>query len=282
MRIELPETYKGFTLITENIQMITNGRNTSYVFPVKLNSARAITFQNLTIVESANGISAFVTSYTPTREWIKNWRDGKPRKFDGDIAVTPLYLENGSMPTVLSLNTSLKNKKLNSLAPVTKTSLAAPGCTEYTFYYAVAYQCGSGNHWPGDPNCTLTGAGAAGYANLSSTTTICTGEGGGGGTTPTPDPDYNPCPEAPSPIDFRGVRGERLAVAEGTTPCDLQPLPPAPILMPPPPDIPIVDMEKFLKCFDKVSLQILPFMQKKPLHHHQGMHLLKLHKAITL
>ncbi|MFC4212620.1 hypothetical protein ACFOWA_15575 [Pedobacter lithocola] len=192
-------------------------------------------FQNLTIVESPQGTSAFVTSYTPTIKWINNWKAGKQTKFDGEVVVTPIDLGNGyvPIPATQQLSSLLKNQKSGSLTPLDKSSLAAPGCTEYTFIYSEAYKCGSGNHWPGDANCTLTGEGAAGYANISSTMTICTGEGSGGGggtTTPTPDPNYNPCPGTPPTIEFRGLRGERLAVAAGTTPCDLQPLPPASVI----------------------------------------------------
>ena len=233
MGIELAETYKGFTLITDSIKMIKNGEIISYIFPVKLSSPHAVSFKNLTIVESTGGTSAFVTTYTPTIAWIKDWREGHSGKFDGSIVVTPLDLGNGGNSVIPNVSSTVKNKILSSLSPNTKISLAAPGCTEYTFVYQEPYKCGSGNHWPGDLNCTLTGAGAAGYANITSTMTICTGDGSGGGggtTTPSPDPEYDPCPKTPPSIEFRGLRGERLAVAEGTPICDLQPLPPAPNL----------------------------------------------------
>lgn len=230
MGLSLAETYKGFTLITDSIKMISTGSSVNYVFPVKLSSANAISFQNLTIVESPVGTTAFVTTYTPTLDWINSWREKRPRKFDGSIVVTPLDLGNGQTIAAPTVGSLLKIEKLSSLSPI-RTSLAAPGCTEYTFVYQEPYKCGSGNHWPGDLNCTLTGEGAAGYANITSTMTICTGDGSGGGggtTTPAPDPEYDPCPKTPPMIDFHGIRGEKLAVTPGTTLCDLQPLPTPP------------------------------------------------------
>ena len=147
---------------------------------------------------------------------------------------------NSSSISSPNLNTTLRAGKLSSLKPLPKTSLAQV-CNTVTYVYSVPYQCASGNHGPGDSGCALQGSDRAGYANISNTVTTCydvylpTGEGGGGGggvTTPTPPPNYNPCDKLPLIDVYRGVRGERLAVAAGTPPCDLAPLPPAPLIVP--------------------------------------------------
>lgn len=151
MSIDLPETYRGFAIETEHIKMIVGGGHTSYVFPVKLNSPHAVTFQNLTIDESKDGTFAFVTSYTPTQEWITSWKAGESTKFDGLIELTPINLENGVSalaPTTKAL--SLKGEKISSIVPLPKTALAQV-CSTVNYVYTIPYKCASGQHSPGEP-----------------------------------------------------------------------------------------------------------------------------------
>ena len=55
MSLNLPEAFNGFAIETDSIKMIVANGHTSYVFPVKLNSPSAVTFQNLTIDEGQMG-----------------------------------------------------------------------------------------------------------------------------------------------------------------------------------------------------------------------------------
>ncbi|RZK23230.1 MAG: hypothetical protein EOO43_08705 [Flavobacterium sp.] len=235
MSIDLPETYKGFTVENSHVKMIVGGGHTSYVFPVKLSSPHAVTFQNLTIDESSSGTFAFITSYTPTKEWIDLWKEGKQGKFDGLIEVTPINLDNGSSGPNIKESFSLNTKKISSLSPLPKTALVQ-SCSTINYYYTIPYNCASGQHGPGE-NCGLTGSDRAGYANISNSVTTCydvefsptnTGGGGGGNTTPNPNPDYDPCPKTLPTVETNEVRGLRIAVAAGTPICDLAPLPTPP------------------------------------------------------
>lgn len=70
MSIQTDETYLGFKIITDSIKVIKDKGHTMYVFPVSLPSKRAISFQNLTIDESAERTLVFVNTYTPTKKWI--------------------------------------------------------------------------------------------------------------------------------------------------------------------------------------------------------------------
>lgn len=226
MSLNIPESYKGLAINTDSIKMIIDGNHKIYVFSIKLASKHATTFQNLTIDETENSTSAFITTYSPTKAWINAWRAGKPGKFDGGIIITPIKLGNEISSGLLNKTNTIKNKTLSSTAPLPSTMNMAQDCTDYTFYYSGAYVCASGLHWPGDPSCTLTGTEAAGYVTIISTHTVCTDDGGpGGGTTPNPDPDYDPCPEAP--ISFKGIKGERYASLPGPiNPCDVVDSPP--------------------------------------------------------
>ncbi|KAI9549139.1 hypothetical protein GHT06_007010 [Daphnia sinensis] len=102
-----------------------------------------------------------------------------------------------------------------------------------TYYYAIPYKCGSGQHYPGDSGCFLTGDDAAGYVYITSEITTCEDlpeplpPSGGGGTTPTPPGNYDPCDSGTSPVAiqaYNGATGAKLMVA-ATTPCDEEPLP---------------------------------------------------------
>lgn len=68
MSVNTDETYEGFAIQTDSINVLEANGHTSYIFPVKLSSPRAVTFQNLTIDESAAGTLVFVNTYTPSKK----------------------------------------------------------------------------------------------------------------------------------------------------------------------------------------------------------------------
>jgi len=245
MNINVPEVYDGFAIIKDSVKVIEGDGHTSYVFQVQLSSPFARSFQNLTIDESKDGVKAFVNTYTPTKRWLAESKSGHPGKFEGDIVITTINLGDKTLLSSLESNPSINSKldktlKTSSLIGRPTTSVAEV-CTTTTYYYEVAYTCGSGLHLPGEA-CKLSDGGRAGYASASSIITVCTpvgggnpgggSEGGGGGsTTPNVPPGYNPCPTAP-PIYSRsaGASGAIFAVRDDTTPCD--PAPPVVITTP--------------------------------------------------
>ncbi|RZL61643.1 MAG: hypothetical protein EOO93_12785 [Pedobacter sp.] len=224
MSVNIPETYNGFAIQTDSIKVLNANGHTSYIFPVKLSSPNAITFQNLTIDESAKGTVVFVNTYKPTQKWIDDWKKGKKGKFDGDISVS--YL-TGSQNSSTPISTHSSNGKIAAIND--KVALVdANGCNVTNYYFELPYNCGSGMHEPYDSGCYLTGDDRAGIALINFEVTVCGGGGGGGGSTsPNPPGDYNPC-DGEAPIvrntATNGAKGDKLMVAENN-PCDDEPLP---------------------------------------------------------
>lgn len=221
MSINTTETYLGFNIITDSIKVIKDKGHTMYVFPVVLPSKRAVSFQNLTIDESAERTLVFVNTYTPNKKWIEDLKKGHPGKFEGEISVTYLDLGNGTAQS--STHTSVKATR-NETSSAQNSAIVnnAPVCTTTTYYYQVPYPCASGNHYPGQ-NCYLEGVDRAGYNYFSDDVTICVGNpgGGGGGTTPTPPGDYDPCPEDPTPpgVSNKKASGNKIMIIPPTD-CD--------------------------------------------------------------
>ncbi|MCY1527688.1 hypothetical protein D9M68_627640 [compost metagenome] len=154
MSINTAETYLGFNILTDSIKVIKDNGHTMYIFPVVLASKRAASFQNLTIDESTDGTVAFVNTYTPTKKWVQDWKNGHPGKFEGDISVTYLNLNNNYTPTSGTSSTKGKTSTTVSVAQI---------CYTTTYYYEIPYACASGNHYPGEPCYYTDEADRAGY-----------------------------------------------------------------------------------------------------------------------
>lgn len=133
---------------------------------------------------------------------------GEHRIFDGKIVNTIIDKDLGIVTSSSRKPISIKDTYLSSLLPGKTVSNTQEQCFTTTFYYEVPYKCGSGNHWPGDPNCTLSGGGAAGVTTITSEATFCYPMGGGGGgseTTPSLPGDYDPCDEPSGDPSAPGV-----------------------------------------------------------------------------
>lgn len=225
MLLNTAQTYDGFALQTDSIKVLTTASgHTSYIFPVKPSSLRAITFQNLTIDQSSEGTKIFVNTYTPTKKWIADWKAGKAGKFDGDIEV--VYLNN--------TNTLPKSNTANQTTTPSNglMTINNDGCATTTYYFDLPYNCASGLHGPNDPGCYLTGSDRAGVAHISYDITTCTepgGGGGGGGTSPTAPGGYDPCSGGtPQPTENNNRRimgaGAQIMILPPPPPeCDPQP-----------------------------------------------------------
>jgi hypothetical protein len=231
MSVDAPEVYEGFLINKDSVKVISAEGHTSYIFQVPLSSPYARSFQNLTIDITKERVIAFVNTYTPTRQWVQQWQAGHPGKFDGEIVMTPVNLGEskilGTLISEQSLSSSVNKGQTTSSLNSRPAVAVAQVCESTSYYYEVAYTCGSGLHLPGEA-CSLTDGGRAGYASFASVITTCTvvggggdsGGGGGGNTTPNVPPGYNPCPTPPPIYSRVGRSSEKFAVREGTTPCD--------------------------------------------------------------
>ncbi|MGE6220668.1 hypothetical protein ACQKCH_12645 [Nubsella zeaxanthinifaciens] len=176
MSVNTSETYSGFSIQTDSINVVETAVSISYIFPVKLSSPRSVSFQNLTIQKSKTGGStiAFINTYTPTIKWISEWKNGKQKKFDGKVAVTFINLDNS--PLILGRSSSKKTQTTGRIM-----SGGDEPCYEVTYYWAEPYICAANEHWPGDNRCTLYGDQRAGYQLMSFSVMMdCGGSGGGG------------------------------------------------------------------------------------------------------
>lgn len=212
MSIRTTDIAQDIKILTDSIKVIRDNGHTMYVFRVELSSKRAVTFQNLTIDESAEGTVAFLNTYTPTKKWISAWKNGQTGKFEGNIKVTYLSLGQGA-----SGRSVVKTKNTGSVASMLI-------CTTTLYYYEIAYSCASGEHFPGDPNCVLTGSQRAGYMYIPFEVTECVEDQnpGSGGTSPTPPGNYDPCPDAPGTPPSTQVKksGQKIMIVIPPTDCD--------------------------------------------------------------
>jgi hypothetical protein len=261
MSVESNQLYEGFAINVDSATVIKDKGHTMYVFPVKSANVYSLTFQNLTVDESADGSVVFITTYTPTTNWIVKWKAGNPGVFDGNIDIT--YIKPGtsiqSLNSLGNVNSGSSKDKISALHGNPAIMLAQV-CTTTTFYYSFSYTCASGQHGPGD-QCGLSGSDRAGTVNVASTQTTCVnatdpnqgGGGGGGGTTPVPPGTYNPCPTAPVPVSYRKqALGTVFAVREGTTPCDPPPIQPSPTVSPEQRFVNTIDGTALSPCFSAV------------------------------
>lgn len=182
---------------TDSAKLLVIDGRSNYVFTIAPVTPRAITFRNLTISKKGSTIFAFLTTYTPTRKWAKNYMLGKREKFEGRIGYTPINLNGndildiGQIPTIISTTNTPGQKKVQA-----GTTTNNYNCTVIPIYGQQAFKCKSGLHWPGEI-CGLTGPDRAGYIDVVQNVTFdCSGggsEGGGGETTTTPPESYHPC-----------------------------------------------------------------------------------------
>lgn len=223
MSVNIPEAYAGLQLHADSIKLLAGQDFTSYIFAVKSKYKYSTSFQNLTIVEKNGKYSSFITTYTPTKKWIRANKTKSTGKFEGKITFTPINLDGTTPLPNNHTQNSIRGSYLSSTAPLSDKIASMPvDCSLYPIYYDVPYKCSSGMHWPWEDGCALFGSDAAGYGTAFTYVTVCDGSPGGGPTSPTNPPDYEPCPSEPDPINFNGVFGERFASIPAPNPCDLE------------------------------------------------------------
>lgn len=235
-------------------KLVVDGR-TSYVISLKPRTRRAIQFQNITIQVGGDETTAFLTTYVPTKEWIKEWRNGAhiDTLFRGQIYANKISLTD--LPKIDGVNSSLsqngktmsRNESVGSgtmLVNGHRISLVEVKCTEYDVYEVVKMPCKFGHYsradcnfqkkygswepqegdWPPydgyryvgkAENCTIT--------NLPDPSGGGGGGNGGGSTTPNPPGDYDPCNGGPVAVanssggDFKSLK---IALVPPPSDCD--------------------------------------------------------------
>ncbi|WP_316785430.1 hypothetical protein [Pedobacter frigiditerrae] len=250
----------GFNISTDSIKRLTLGDTISYVISLKPETRHAVQFRNLTIQVLNDKTTAFLTTYVPTQEWVKDWKSKKHLGFKGEIYANKIDLSD--IPKINGLNSSSQGSKGTTMSQGNATSeisinhntiSLAPGeCEEYDVYETVMMPCKNGhysrwdcnyqdfygdwnivegrNDWP--PYDALRYVGTA--LNCAPGVSTPPTSGGGGSTTPNPPGDYDPCDgEVPSVSYTKSGSGLKLAVVP-PSPCDednggLYPLPTNPI-----------------------------------------------------
>jgi hypothetical protein len=216
----------------DHVKKLSVKGKTSYVFSIKPITPRAVSFSNLTIElnENKDSVKAFMTVYTPKKEWIKAYQNNHILPFDGKIEFEKIELNQ------------INNVKqgIGSLLSTNSSSPWIQVCLSYTVYEHVEIPCPTG-HLTSDGNaCILWGEPTGARIEVQSRqVTECStiadpsydegtsnpgGSGGssggsGGSTTPTPPGDYNPCDSGGGETTINSVNGMQVLVA-GDTPCE--------------------------------------------------------------
>lgn len=230
---------------TDSIQKLETETGTSYIFSMPVETPRSVSFRNLTIHVGKNKkTNAFITTYTPSRKWINEWKKKNFIKYEGDVSFAPLRMN------AFTIKEALNSDKggVGKLMSAGSKEMVAMNCENYSVTTFVAFGCSRGNHMPWDETCVWNQEGAnvpsgdfrGGYTSNTVVYTICTtfdpgygggggdggGGGGGGGSSPNPDPNYDPCDGGGPPVAVSYVPGTKLmGVPPG--PCDgVDPNPP--------------------------------------------------------
>lgn len=140
-------------------------------------------------------VNAFITTFHPTLNWVKNYKKGTRNKFQGSITFTKITLDPNE-----SINDNLTGQLGGRLMNTSKSSYM-PGCDLYYVWEKIAIACTGypvGGHLPGDLSCALIGTfGEAYYTWEMKQEYDCTNPNpynppGGGGTEDDPPPGYDP------------------------------------------------------------------------------------------
>ena len=232
-------------IYTDSVQKFIDSAGTSYVFKMKLPSPKAISFRNLTVYIAKGGkTSAFIATYTPDKQWIKDRKAKKKTAFNGDISFLQINLNGLNLLQGLSTikNTNSGGKVMSS---PNKTMYLQTICDQYLVYDLVAYGCSDGGHAPGDQGCVWNtgtpvpeGEYAGYYAYVGRIVSHCYtidvpgggsgGGGGGGGTSPNPPNPYDPC-DTETPPNQSSIKKNGVGLLNiPPPPCDEQNPPPTP------------------------------------------------------
>lgn len=236
-----------FKIDMNAVKKLVLGDTISYVVSLMPSSPHAVHFQNLTVQKIKNTSIAFLTTYTPNKEWIENWKSGRKLAFSGTLTFSDIDTKKIDLtasrsakiePASNQVFMDAGSGKEKSKGIDNSISLAPGDCEFYDIYEFVPYTCFSGD-WPGyciwETDISSMGQLEHLHGNRVEKTTVLNcappdrpgsssdGEGGGGGggaTTPTPPSDYDPCFGGSETIWYDNVYGGlKLAIA-AVNPCD--------------------------------------------------------------
>lgn len=224
-----------FNLDTKSVKKLVSHDTISYVLSLKPKTPHAVHFENLTIQLLNGNVSAFLTTYLPSKEWNKDWKTNKRMAFKGDVFINKIILNKESKNLVDRSNESISSVKTTNSIVINsvKINLAPGECEVYDIYEWIPVQCSTGD-WPGhcpwetQPFSMGEGDYPPGYIVMRTTFVNCampgvpgpTGSGGGGGGTTTPNPpiDYDPCNDEP-PV-MSGIEKNLKILTLPPTDCD--------------------------------------------------------------
>ncbi len=247
----------SFEIDSKAVKKLTVKGVTSYVISLKPRTPKAISFENITIQVGRDETTAFLTTYTPTKEWIKEWRQGihSDSVFRGQMSGSRLNLKDlpqlnlkagqQGNAKIMGINSATNNITLNG-QPISLVSLS---CQEYDVYETVTLPCKHGHlsratcdyllihtdwepengDWP--PIDVSVWVGTTLECSMSFTPDQVGGGGGGGSTTPNPPDGYNPCDCDPEPVSVSNAHnagGLKLSVLPPANCCEDGELPQLP------------------------------------------------------
>jgi hypothetical protein len=198
-----------FAILLDSVKKLVRNGKTSYVFALKQNTPRAISFRNLTIEQNAtkDSLKVFITVYTPDKKWIDEFKKSGRANWSGKVSFRPINLAAIEIPKLESTNNKQveSDKKVDLQQVCSTITVAVPvysRCPDEEQTIPIAVKtCLTGINIITHTECwMIEPPGGGGYGG---------GQGGG----------YNPCDGEPGPIGIESVNGMQLFVVP-PTPCD--------------------------------------------------------------
>ncbi|WP_343534888.1 type VI secretion system amidase effector protein Tae4 [Pedobacter sp.] len=184
-------TLSEVTISTDQVKRLEVSDTVSYVLSMELESSNSPTFRNLTIQQAKGKTTAFISTYTPTKEWIlKRRATGHNPKFEGTVTyqMVPLSEQGNQVQAQMTCGYFVKFELVDM--PCVGT-----GAQQHYNPEDCQYGSGEGGPWQ-DLVATVqwgcegsSGGGPSGNPGDGGTGNT----GGGGNTTPNYPEGYDPC-----------------------------------------------------------------------------------------
>lgn len=184
-------TLSEVTISTDQVKRLEVSDTVSYVLSMELESSNSPTFRNLTIQQAKGKTTAFISTYTPTKEWIlKRRATGHNPKFEGTVTyqMVPLSEQGNQVQAQMTCGYFVKFELVDM--PCVGT-----GAQQHYNPEDCQYGTGEGGPWQ-DLVATVQwgcegsgGGGPSGNPGDGGTGNT----GGGGNTTPNYPEGYDPC-----------------------------------------------------------------------------------------
>lgn len=185
-------TLSEVTISTDQVKRLEVSDTVSYVLSMELESPNSPTFRNLTIQQAKGKTTAFISTYTPTKEWIlKRRATGHNPKFEGTVTyqMVPLSEQGSQVQAQMTCGYFVKFELVD---------MPCVGTGAQQHYNPEDCQYGSGEGGPWQDlvatvqwGCESSGGG--GPSGNPGDGGTGTGNTGGGNTTPNYPEGYDPC-----------------------------------------------------------------------------------------